>query len=868
MKKSFLIYIISGIATVAVSLIISLGCTTLQSLEEELTGIPQTNITTVTDITTNITVITNITYDTNEQWVTNFIEQTNIIYTSTNFTYKSVSYEPIPNKLWIHVDSGSHLTWDTPMIHWWDFNGNSGDITEISNYNDGYIDWWVFSLDNVNFREKYGIKVHNNNWAAQEPIKTENGALYDRIVSIPMLGKEILYEASFTNGDTVSNVTIIEYQTFNKIYVYPPYNWWESYPYFFETETNYYKPYTDLYPDKNIWDDEWFGAHYKGDGITFFKFYGPNIRRVWVAGDFSNWEKVPMNLDTGRVFWWTELSNTQGGQAYKFVIEKYANQWGGPYTHWISDPAAKKNEHSPAMDTAGNRSFIIDHDSYVWQNTGWQRPGHDWYIIYQMHLRSWWTNGPGDYYGQGTFDTAVNKMPYLQDLGFTAIYPLPINEFAGDVSWGYNYVLFYAPESAYIGTEMNTVDPYKRFVDEAHGHGMAVVQDLVFNHMGASDDIVGAFDPSINWEWPDTYWYNGKTDWGPRFNYSNPVIRHFLIESAKYFVKYYRVDAFRFDATKYIYEGYGDGWNFLQELTEHLRGYRLFAGHGGDNEVLLMAENLPAEQAVTKKTTADGLGFHSQWNVESAHELKKLFISGPTAIDIGRISHIITVGYDQQSGGNLDTENENNQSPVGLPCVNYAVSHDEAGNGKQRGPFDLRWRGWGTDEYDATFQQLTALATAFMAKGIPQMFMGEEFIQGWYEDNTGYFSVEDMNSWYVQWQNLERNGGDATRRAVKDLIRIRRDPYYDSTYDNSIRGTGISVTHQNNFEDNRVIAFGRGQNIFVIINYNKIPYPSYGLNFPDEGKWDLIYASPSQAYHWETFEFGFTGSVNGWGSTK
>jgi 1,4-alpha-glucan branching enzyme len=768
------------------------------------------------EVTTNVEVKTNV-YNTNGLYVVNIISNV---------------YEPFPTELLVYVYTNDNLnTWSThELYYWYTDNGQNGYVSKLSNYNE----FLVFKITNFDVRRKIGIKLRANpSWTPQEPIKTENGPMYDRIITIP------LYTITNSNVIKVSNVVgtnvyltnFVSYSvsTPGKVFVHSPANWWESFPYFFEYETNIYRDP----PTNKVF--EWFGAEYQGSGVTYFLFYAPNVRRVWVAGDFSDWKKVDMYLSKDRVWWWAIVSNTFPGQKYKFVIEKYND----PSLHWVSDPGAKKNIYSPAMDTIGNESVIIDHSSYTWQSSTWQRPGYEYPIIYQLHIRTFYTNGPGDYYGWGSFETAINKFDYLTNLGVTAIEPLPIMEFAGDQSWGYNYVLFYAPETAYVGTNLTTVNTFKKFVDEAHKRGMAVILDLVFNHIGPGDDIIAAIDPAYDWVNPQTYWYSGSTPWGPRFNYSNPIVRKFLIESAKYMMKHYRIDGFRFDATAYI----GD-WGFLQHVTTELRNFASSDGYGPN--VILIAEHLPNDAWVTRKVSAGGAGFDSQWNANLSHELKNLFTSGSLAVDINNIS-----SYIQCSG--LDNGFDN-QNLYGLVAVQYLSSHDEVANGKRRPARDLKDRGWGDSEYDAQAQTITALATVIMARGYPMIFMGDEFLEGYYPGNQEYFKDDQP----ITWANLMNSRATNTMRAVRDLIMIRKN-------NAPIKYDQIGVIHINNAD--KVIGFRRGYgtgsgDIYVIINYNKRSYTSYGIPFPSTGTWNLIFAHPSGAYGDSGADSYLTDSVN------
>lgn len=682
----------------------------------------------------------------------------------------------------VYVYTNSNLaSWTNIQLYYWLPGTNiTGFVNRISNHQR----WYVFSITGLpNLTNRIGLKLRqDSSWSRQEPIKSG----YDRIVSLPPH-----YSAS--------NVA--------HIYVHSPVNWWESYTWWLPNEIS-------LYANPTAADvTNYFGATYSGGStrITYFSFYAPNARKVYVAGDFNSWNatNIPMRLSHDRTIWWAAVSNTSPGQRYKFVVERHDRT-----LVWVADPASRKQVHSTG-------DSVIVSQSYTW--APWTRPTHDYYNIYQIHIRTFFTNG-SDYNGWGTFTTAISRFDYLTNLGITAIEPLPIQEFAGDISWGYNYVFHYAPETSYAGGGLSAaatnIITLKNFVNEAHKRGLAVILDLVFNHQGTSDDPIALFDPAANWSNPDTYWYSGSTPWGPRFNYSNPMVSKYLVDSARYFMEFFRVDGFRFDATAYI-----NDWGFMQFVTDRLRAI--------DSRVLLIAEHLPNDRWVTRKRSAGGAGFDAQWNVNLSHELKKLFISGPGAVDINAIANYIVADY---LNNGLD-----NQSPYGLFAVQYHVSHDEAANGKQRPSADLVNRGsWGNSEYDAQGQMITAIATAVMARGIPMLFFGEEFLEGYWPGNQKWFR-DDVP---ITWANLSRVRATNTMRAVRDLNWIRRN-------NAPIRFDLIGIVHVNNTA--KVLSFRRGYgtgsgDIYVIINYNKQNYSSYGIPFPSAGTWELIFAHPSGAY--------------------
>ena len=815
-------------------------CTRLAELEGLIGNPNLTNVVVIsntTSVRTNLIAITNIIRISDTVYQTNIVIQTIEVYTNTNYIIKSMVYQPIPNYLWVYVDSGPYSGWANPMVHWWDADGATGELTKLSNYSDGYIVWWVFRITNVDIQKRIGVKVHNNNWANVEPIKTENGNKYDRIIKMPILTKVVDTVQTIGSGMNITNLVNTSISTYDKVFVYPPGQWYQSFPYLLETETNVFRdpPWAD---SAWLWT-QYLGANYWGGGVTFFMLYAPNIRKAQLAGTFSGWTPVPMYLSTDKTYWWAILSNTTPGDAYKYVIEKYANEWGGPYTDWITDPAAKKNKHTPPF----NDSYVVDQAAFQWEDGSWSRPGFEYYTVYQMHMRTFWTNGEGNYWGWGTFNTATNMLNYIWDMGFTAIEPLPIQEFAGDQSWGYNYVLFYAPETAYCASE-NSPDAYKVFVNECHKRKIAVIADLVFNHMGASDDVLGVIDPAVDWNSPNTYFYMYKTDWGPRFNYANPVVRKFLTDSAVYLMQYYHIDGFRFDATYYIHwnDSGNDGGNFLYNMTRDIKSRA--GGLPGGGNVVLIAENLPNDSWITDPS---GAAFNYQWNADMAHNLKLLFKSGPSSMSVASIQACLNASS----------------------MVQYACSHDEAANGKQRMAADLHYvRGWATTEFDAQCQMVTALATVLMGKGMPMVFMGDEFLEGFYDDsywgppyNARYF----VDTKALSWNNLYWNRTDGypvrveaarTAAAVQALAWIRKN-------NDAIKYYDIFVHHVN--DTGKVIGFTRGGNINVIINYDKTPYGAgYSVWFP-AGQWSLIFAHPSGAFGNSWADAYLTGYVDAGG---
>ena len=289
----------------------------------------------------------------------------------------------------------------------------------------------------------------------------------------------------------------------------------------------------------------------------------PGTSRVRLAGDFTGGAAGAIDLTRtpdGKFWWWKGSVRSlarppRAGDRYGFVLTRP----DGIET-WTQDPAARRVESSDL----NARSLVTVSTDYPWHDQRWSRPGWEYYQIYQLH--------PLRFSDRNTALTPLERITeeldgdgsddYLNSLGVTAVQLLPVNEFAGDIGWGYNPSFFYAIESAY-----GTPDQLKRLVDTAHQNGVAVILDLVFNHGGSSDNIlwqIAQDDISHG-----TY-YDGDTVWGPMVNFDNDVARHFFVQNIVYLAREFHIDGFRFDFTRPIHNpddgnirlrGSGGGWH-------------------------------------------------------------------------------------------------------------------------------------------------------------------------------------------------------------------------------------------------------------------------------------------------------------------
>ena len=203
------------------------------------------------------------------------------------------------------------------------------------------------------------------------------------------------------------------------------------------------------------------------------------------------------------------------------------------------DPYARQ-----VTNSVGN-GVVYDPAAFDWGDDAFEMPARDDLVIYELHVGTFSAKDDR----RGTFDTARRRLGYLRELGVSAVQVMPPFEFAGDISWGYNPAHLFAIESSYGGP-----DAFKRFIRDAHAHGIAVIVDVVYNHLGPSDLDLWRFDGWSEGDGGGIYLYNDEramTPWGAtRPDYGRGEVRTFLRDSAMTWLEEFRCDGLRFDSTR------------------------------------------------------------------------------------------------------------------------------------------------------------------------------------------------------------------------------------------------------------------------------------------------------------------------------
>lgn len=273
------------------------------------------------------------------------------------------------------------------------------------------------------------------------------------------------------------------------------------------------------------------------------------------------------------------------GTRYWFKIDG-----AGPFP----DPASRfqpQGVHGPSQ--------IVAPSEFHWTANDFQAPSLRELVIYELHV--------GTFTATGTFLALIDKLDYLRELGINAVELMPIADFAGEHNWGYDGVSPYAPAHSY-----GTPDHFHRFVDEAHARGIAVVLDVVYNHLGPDGAYQSAFAPQF-------YTQKHKTLWGDGLNFDSEgrdKVRTYFIESALAWIYDYRVDGLRADATDTIRDDSEP--HFLTELTERVHQ----AANSLRRNVILIAEDARNERKVILPATQGGHGFDAVWSDDFHHHMR------------------------------------------------------------------------------------------------------------------------------------------------------------------------------------------------------------------------------------------------------
>jgi maltooligosyltrehalose trehalohydrolase len=347
-------------------------------------------------------------------------------------------------------------------------------------------------------------------------------------------------------------------------------------------------------------------------------------------------------------------------------------------------------------------SRIVDPNQFHWTDQKWKGLPLADYLIYELHT--------GTFSREGTFEGIIPKLGYLRELGVTAVELMPVAEFPGRRNWGYDGVAPYAPKSSYGGPE-----GLKKLVDACHREGLAVVLDVVYNHLGPEGNYLSEFAPFFT----ERY----RTPWGEAINYDgadSDGVRRYFVDNALYWLTEYHVDALRLDAIHGIFD-FG-ARHVLEELADAF--HRQAQGLG--RSAWVIAESDLNNVRLIKPVSEGGYGLDAQWNDDFHHALYAV-LTGDTHgyfVDFGRVQDLqksLAEGfvYDgRRSGFRRRRHGSSSKDQPGERFVVFTQNHDQIANAQG---------GRRLSKLLTVEQQKLAAAVLLCSPFIPLLFMGQEY---------------------------------------------------------------------------------------------------------------------------------------------
>jgi maltooligosyltrehalose trehalohydrolase len=425
------------------------------------------------------------------------------------------------------------------------------------------------------------------------------------------------------------------------------------------------------------------GATHLGGGRTLFRVWAPEAERVDVHMVEPRERLHPLS-PTARGYHEGIVEDVPPGTLYRYRLDQ-KEAWPDPASR--SQP---QGVHGP--------SEVTDRE-FDWSDQAWHGVPLKDFILYELHT--------GSFSEAGTFDGVIAHLPDLVDLGITAIELMPVGEFPGQRNWGYDGVFPFAAQSSYGGPR-----GLKRLVDACHRLKMAVVLDVVYNHLGPEGNVLGRFGPYFT----DRY----RTPWGEAVNFDgagSDEVRHYFIANALQWLEEFHIDALRLDAVHAIVDE--TPFKFLEELAVTVR-------ERVHRRVYLMPESCANDARLVRPRDLGGYGLDCLWNDDFHHALHTLLTGETNGYyqDYGRLAHLekaVREGFCYSGEYSVFRGRRHGVSSRDLPAerfVVFAQNHDQIGN---------RLEGDRLNRKADLERVKLAASVVLLSPYLPLIFMGEEY---------------------------------------------------------------------------------------------------------------------------------------------
>ncbi len=419
-----------------------------------------------------------------------------------------------------------------------------------------------------------------------------------------------------------------------------------------------------------------------------FHVWAPLPKKVAVQ---VNGVAYPMEGPDTRGYWKAQVEAAQCGDLYGYLVDEDPIPCPDPRSFWQPEGVHKL-------------SRLYDQKEFTWTDGHWRGVPFASAVLYELHI--------GTFTQAGTFDAAIERLGYLQELGITHVEVMPVSEWAGDRGWGYDGVDMFAVTQHYGGP-----DAMKRFVDACHKHQIGVILDVVYNHFGPVGNYTGKFGPYIT----DRH----RTPWGDAINFEregSDEVRRFFLDNALMWFRDYHCDGLRLDAIHEIMDR--SAVHFLEQLSAQVENLSATIGR----RLFLIAESDLNDPKIVRSIEANGYGMSAQWSDDFHHSLATIIFTDPGHKgyydDFGAMESLAKAIKDVFvfDGQYSKFRDRSHGRPVdnlsAHHFVNFLQNHDQIGN-----------RAFG-DRIQETIglpRTKVALGLVMMAPYIPMLFMGEEY---------------------------------------------------------------------------------------------------------------------------------------------
>jgi maltooligosyltrehalose trehalohydrolase len=418
---------------------------------------------------------------------------------------------------------------------------------------------------------------------------------------------------------------------------------------------------------------------------SLFRVWAPQARAVDVVFEVEPGQTLPLKRDSDGYF--------SGATSAPVSLYKYRVDGTGPWP----DPCSRfqpQGVHGPSQ--------IVDPTAFKWSDANWRGAKLAGQVIYEMHI--------GTFTPEGTFDAALAKLPYLRELGVTMLEVMPVAECPGRWNWGYDGVQLFAPYHVY-----GDPDGLKRFVDRAHALGLAVILDVVYNHLGPDGNYLKCFSP---------YYFSKRhqTEWGEALNLDDEHAqgtRDFILGNASYWIREFHLDGLRLDATQSIFDDSKP--HILEELARAAREA------AQPRSIVVISENEPQHAQQLLPAERGGYGLDAMWN-DDFHHAAKVVLTGTRdgyfGDYTGRAQEFVSCvrrGFLYQGQWYSWQKQTRGQAAPGLPACSSIVflqNHDQVGN---------TFRGDRVHASTAPGRYRALMALTLLGPQTPMLFMGQEF---------------------------------------------------------------------------------------------------------------------------------------------